>query len=146
MKDFTITVKVPSIYLMNSGMEGILLKQRTTIEKKNYRCWKKASQGHPNPCVTACLSYGAKNLLVLGEGEYFFKVPHGGIKRLGEPNGFADFQIEALPDQKRKRLATGKSMPTSSFDTWEGMDEAVNDGDDDGDFEDDRDIDEPSDE
>ena len=68
---------------------------------------------------------------------------------MGEPNEFANFQIEALPEQKRKRLATEESMPTSSFDTWEALDEAVNDGNDDdddgdGDFEDDRYIDEPS--
>ena len=80
-------------------------------------------------------------ITVLGEGEYFLKVPRGGIKRLGEPNEFANFQIEALPEQKRKRLATRESMLTSSFDTWEGLDEVANDGDED---EDDRDIDESS--
>ena len=83
-------------------------------------------------------------IIVLGDGEYFFKILRGGIKRLGEPNEFANFQIEALQEQKRKRLVTGESMPTSSLDTWEALDEAANDGDDDDDFEDDRDIDEPS--
>ena len=90
-------------------------------------------------------------MIISGKGEHFFKVPRGGIKRLGDPNEFVNFQLEGLLAAKRKKMEGEQSMGASPYGSWEGLTNADNDEDDDDDnddddYEDNRDIDEPSEE
>ena len=68
-------------------------------------------------------------IIVTQEGKEFFKFATRRIKRLAEPNVFVNFQIEGLPEQKWMRMETGKSMATSSNETWEGLNDETNDED-----------------